>query len=438
MTPKTESHAPWTVDEMRNTLVRGTAGFACEPIPMSEATSWRVADGAISHVSGGYFSVVGAAPREPRQQPLVLLFQPQSAFNGLLTATIDGELHLLLQARVEPGNIGVAQYGPTVQSTPANYLRVHGGRATPYLEYFHRCSTGPTVVGDWSELDLGGRYLFKNKRLVCLELAERPPLEDNFVWVPASVIKQAVRESALMNTDLRSLLAVMPWGQWPTRDDDSDLSRAAHDSLRAPVRPDTVGRVVTEVGRPPVPSKLVPLSDLPNWELTAYGLFEREPVQGFDVQFYRVEAPTREVSHWTQPLLNSRTAGKVVLALTVCDGTMRALVQVRSEPGLSTGAAVFPSHLVLPGEVQAGEDRGVYERLVASSSATLARTRESDEGGRFYQDESDFEVLLVDDAEAFGEGFLWLTLSELKCLLARSNLCSLQMRCIASMLLWLL
>ena len=95
-------------------------------------------------------------PREPDlRRPLVLLYQPQSAFNGLLIAAIGAELHVLLQARVEPGNIGVAQYGPTVQSTPANYLRVHGGRATPYLDFFHRCLAGAAPVGDWTELDSG-------------------------------------------------------------------------------------------------------------------------------------------------------------------------------------------------------------------------------------------------------------------------------------------
>lgn len=431
---------PSTVEEMRRLLVNGTTGFACVPIPMRDASAWRLADGAISHASGGFFSVVAITAREPQlHRPLVLLYQPQSAFNGLLIATIDRELHVLLQARVEPGNIGVAQYGPTVQSTPANYLRVHGGRATPYLDYFHRCVAGATPVGDWTELDLGGRYVFKNKRLVCIEATELPPLEPNFAWVPASLVKKAVLEGAIMNTDLRSMLAVMPWSRWPVDEHLGELGMAAHASLRLPPRTTAIGRALARVGQARPPVKIVPLSALGNWDLTDYGLFEREPSeQGFDVQFFRIDAPTREVPRWTQPLLNSRSRGKVVLAITVSDGALRALVHVRSEPGLSTNAAVFPSHVVLPGQAEPVAGSSVYDRLLASRVSTVGRTLESDEGGRFFRDESEFELTYVADAGDYGEDLHWITLSELKCLLGISNACSLQLRCISSMLLALL
>jgi oxidase EvaA len=435
-----DSGRPETVDDLRGLLASGTSGFTCQPVPMRDALDWRLTDGAISHASGGFFSVVAVGACEPhRPHPLVLMHQPQSAFNGLLVATIESELHVLLQTRVEPGNLGVAQYGPTVQSTPANYQRVHGGKATPYLDFFHRSRTGATPIGDWTELDLGGRYLFKNKRLVCVEAIDLPPVEPNFVWVSASLVKKAVLEGAFVNTDLRSMLAVMPWHGWPVADEPDELGVAAHASLRLPVRPAIIGGALGPVGQGPGPVRLMPLAALGNWELNDYGLFELEPSeQGFDVQFFRVDAPSREVPHWTQPLLNSRSRGKVVLALTLSDGTLRALVNVRSEPGLSTGTAVFPSHVVLPGQRANAADSIVYDALLASRSSTLARTVESDEGGRFFQDESEFELCLVDDAGDFGEDFQWITLSELKCLLGISNACSIQLRCIASMLLALL
>jgi oxidase EvaA len=431
-----ESGRPVTIDDLRGLLASGSTGFTCQPVPMRDAPDWRLTDGAISHASGGFFSVVAVGACEPHlPYPLVLMHQPQSAFNGLLIATIESELHVLLQIRVEPGNLGVAQYGPTVQSTPANYQRVHGGKATPYLDFFHR-SRGATPVGDWTELDLGGRYLFKNKRLVCVEVGELPPVEPNFVWVPARLLKAAVLESALINTDLRSLLAVMPWSRWPRGERVDELAAAADASLELPIRRDAIGQALVRVGQGPPPVKVMSLAALDHWELTDDGLFEREPArQGFDVQFYRIDAPTREVTHWTQPLLNSHSRGKVVLALTVSEGAILALVQVRAEPGLSTGVAVFPSHVVLPGQPQPAAGSRVYDALLASRSSTIARTLESDEGGRFFQDESDFELHLVAEAGDFGADYQWITLSELKCLLGVSNACSIQMRCIASMLL---
>lgn len=428
-----------TLDDLRSRLATAAHGFSCDRITMREAVEWRLHEGVISHVSGGYFSVVGVDRLATEEPPQVLLFQPQSAFNGLLVDDINGELHVLLQTRVEPGNVGIAQFGPTVQSTPANYSRVHGGRATPYLEYFHRTVPGLRVIGDWTELDLGGRYLFKNKRLVCVAPPGRVTAAENFVWAPARVMAAALRESAFCNTDLRSLLAVMPWDQWPATDRDTDLGLAAHASLAMPVRADAIGRILGAIGRGARSANIVPLEALAHWHVTDEGLFEQPPHrQGFDVGFYRVHAPTREVHTWTQPLVKSRSTGCVVLALAITDGALHVLVQVRGESGLSTGAAVFPSHVAPPGHPRTAADNATYEALQECRVATVSTTVESDEGGRFFQDESTFEVFVTDEAADLGEHFHWLRLSELKCLLSLSNTCALQLRCIASVLLALL
>ena len=123
-----------------------------------------------------------------------------------------------------------------------------------------------------------------------------------------------------------------------------------------------------------------------------------------------------------------------MLALTVSAGALLALVQVRSEPGLSTGEAVFPSDVVLPGQSQPAAGSSVDDALQASRSSVLARTLESDEGGRFFRDESEFELRLIDDAGDVGEDFQWITLSELRCLLERfqhvlASSCAASRRC---------
>ena len=65
-----------------------------------------------------------------------MLYQPQGAINGMLTRRIDGERQFLFQARAEPGNVGEVQFGPTLQSTPANYLQFHGGRTSDFFPHF--------------------------------------------------------------------------------------------------------------------------------------------------------------------------------------------------------------------------------------------------------------------------------------------------------------
>ncbi|OOY46476.1 hypothetical protein BOV93_09865 [Solemya velum gill symbiont] len=71
----------------------------------------------------------------------------------------------------------------------------------------------------------------------------------------------------------------------------------------------------------------------------------------------------------------------------------------------------------------------------------LLNTTESEEGGRFYRDINGYEIILIEGRqEYFGidsSSYYWARVSELKRLLNLSNCCSIQLRCIASLLLGL-
>ncbi|MCR9084629.1 MAG: NDP-hexose 2,3-dehydratase family protein, partial [Cyclobacteriaceae bacterium] len=110
--------------------------FVLKEIEFKSQNQWDFSDGALSHTSKGFFQVIGVENLADRSDQKLMLYQPQSALTGLIITRQHNELYVLLQARVEPGNTGVIQFGPTIQSTPANYLRLHGGKATAYIEYF--------------------------------------------------------------------------------------------------------------------------------------------------------------------------------------------------------------------------------------------------------------------------------------------------------------
>lgn len=161
-----------------------------------------------------------------------------------------------------------------------------------------------------------------------------------------------------------------------------------------------------------------------NWSISNSGIFERDAQQGFDVRYYHVEACGREVAHWSQPLVSSKTEGHAILLCRVEDGALEVFVRVASESGLQTGKALLPSYLRYPGAPT--DDRPPRGRV-------LLETIESDEGGRFFCDTSRYELLMASD-DVPTEG-VWLRVSELKYLLSNSNICSIQLRCLASMLL---
>ena len=94
----------------------------------------------------------------------------------------EGNIYVLVQARIEPGNSRIGHFGPTIQSTPANYMRLHGGKSTPYLEYFFGCKPKDArVIGNSMQYDLGKRYYQKSKTLIYVEVPEFLETDENMI-----------------------------------------------------------------------------------------------------------------------------------------------------------------------------------------------------------------------------------------------------------------
>lgn len=399
--------------------------FKVERVGMDSASDWGLHDGALQHASRGFFAVVGVRSRtEPRAEQ-VLLYQPQAAITGLLHSVHEGQRHFLIQARAEPGCVDEVQFGPTIQSTPANFMRMHGGAGSPYADEFITYDPRVTITGDTTQSDLGQRYLMKSKRLILAEYHGPMEAKPGFVWASAEAIRDAIACNFFLNNDLRGLLSLSDWSAQPGRAGLEPASASVMRSLSRPVRPDRLGRLHADLGTATAAYDTVALDRLANWRVDGTGLHEVEPTQGFSVEFYKVQAALREVGSWSQPLVNSHGEGYCGLALRHNDEGVEVLVQVAHEAGLASGSGVAPTFLHYPGARRGAVPQG----------RTLIGTVESDEGGRFFRDVSRYEIFTAPDADLpSGQGFHWLNLAELKLLLRTSNVCTIQMRGLASQL----
>lgn len=415
-----------SLHDLKSFLAQAKAGFVIENISLDQMPDWALRDGALSHKSGGFFSLVGVVSTAQPAAQKVMLYQPQSALTGLLTTVHQGERFYMLQARAEPGNCGIAQFGPTIQSTPANYLRLHGGNTSPYVDWFTTFKPSISVLHDSMQLDLGERYLFKSKRLLVVHCPPDVQLDPGFVWVPARLLARATRETTFLNTDLRSLINVCDWC-----DEDPQglqpLAELVRQSSRQKPRPEKCTELADYMRVGPQRYRFLPLDQLTGWQLSDTGLRELQGNQGFDVEYCRVEARGREVRSWSQPLINSRSTGRVALACRVHQGRFECGVRVAAETGLQSGCALLPTLLRYPGEPDPGQ---------CLSGQRLVQTIESDEGGRFYQDASVYELVLTDSSLTEADpSLVWLTVSELRAMLRQSNACTIQLRGVASLLL---
>ena len=413
-----------SADELAEVLLESRVGFDVTEVPSDEAADWRLEGGAVQHRSGGFFSVNGF---RSETGDAVLLFQPQAAVTGVLMSRLEDEPLFMLQARAEPGCLGEAQFGPTVQSTPANYMQVHGGSSTPHIDAFIRHKPDTQIHQDTSQLDLGKRYFVKTKRSILAESAVEPTTP-NYIWANHESIRQGVLRDAFFNIDLRSILAIAPWSEKAL----IPVSESVRRSARATIRPDAVAEVFAIMASTfREHPEMCALTSLSNWQQTNLGWSEIEPRQGFSIGFFKVRAEHREVAEWTQPLVNCTSEGCAALASRERDGVIEFFVRVEPEIGLATKAALVPSYLRYPGEIGQPPNWFTDDRAV-----TWSETIESDEGGRFYCDASRYTIKRVDEAEQpSNEDGVWLRVSELKFMLTLSNLCSIQLRGLISQLI---
>lgn len=395
--------------------------FRLQKVKLADQNEWSIKDGALSHFSNGFFHVAGVRNRRSNEEHLVL-YQPQSALTGLILCKHEQEVYLLLQARVEPGLVNVGQYGPSIQSTAANYLRAHGGKETSYVELFRNYSPVANPLGNNIQFDLGRRYFQKHKTLSYVEVPQLIETEENMIWVPLRILAGELASANFINPDLRSLLSVFDWDRYLCPESKAEPERRLGEEKRFPFLANELGNDEWQ---------LIALDQLQGWEIGPYGVRD-DSHSGIWVDMFQVSSFTREVTEWVQPLMCCANDGLVVQLLRFKHGRYEFLITTAKEFGITGQWTALPSFTIYPGD-NTRQLTQLFDQPSLRSSTIL-----SEEGGRFFKNESIYRVLLVEDDFEIGEQQQWVTAEALKTILQSSSRASLQLRCSASLVLDLL
>ena len=132
--------------------IKNKVACSIEEIPFSEMKEWEFhpITGNLVHQSGKFFSIEGINVKtnwgnvKEWSQPIIN--QPEIGLLGIIAKRINGVLHFLMQAKIEPGNINKVQLSPTLQATKSNFMQVHKGNAPTYLNYFLEYSKGEVLL----------------------------------------------------------------------------------------------------------------------------------------------------------------------------------------------------------------------------------------------------------------------------------------------------
>jgi oxidase EvaA len=438
-------------------------------IPLTSMKRWSFDSrtGDLIHDSGGFFAIRGlevranAGPVRHWTQPII--DQPQIGLLGMLTRKINGIIYFLIQAKVEPGNVGGVQLAPTVQATRSNFTRLHGGQSVPFLEYF--LDDGRAIILlDQHQAEQGARFYRKRNRNLIVQIAEDEVIEPHtdFRWVTLGQLKRLTRLNNTVSMDARSVISTVSYcpdhfGECATLHEDevrdclgssplvetmpNDLSIAFLLSSCSHAQPkhcmDEILRLFSrEKFNAELETHLIGLREVKEWNIGAEEISHTRGLY-FSVIGVHVEAEGREVATWDQPIIQQRDPGLIGFLVRRIDGVVHFLAQLKLESGNIDLLGVAPTVQCITGSYEVGDlPPYVGEMLQPFKSRIIFDTMQSEEGGRFYL-ESNRNVLLLgnDDfpLEIFPR-YHWLTLGQLKQLLAFNNFLNVESRSLLALL----
>ncbi|WP_411153377.1 NDP-hexose 2,3-dehydratase family protein [Streptomyces sp. A30] len=415
--PRTEEVADW--------LAGHAAGnrFRVERIPFAglDGRSFAADTGNLVHRSGRFFSIEGIHVTHPQgpfpewQQPII--DQPEVGILGILVKEFDGIPHFLLQAKMEPGNPNLLQLLPTVQATRSNYSKVHRGADVKYLEYFLNPGTG-SVLADVLQSEHGSWFLRKVNRNMLVEVQGDVPVAENFCWLTLGQIGELLRRDNVVNMDARTVLSCVPAGH------DEDHALHPDGELRS--------WITGERCRHDVRVRRLPLAEVADWKRGEWSV-DHVPERYFRVMAVSVEAGSREVGSWTQPLIEPLGTGVTSFVTRRFDGVPHVLAHARVEGGFADTVELAPTVQHTPGNYQHLADRPPFLDYVLGADPGRIRYEavHSEEGGRFYHAQSRYLIVEADEAGAPAQpppGYCWVTPGQLSSLVRHSRYVNVQAR----------
>jgi dTDP-4-dehydro-6-deoxy-alpha-D-glucopyranose 2,3-dehydratase len=405
---------------------------------LDELPGWHIeaGTGTIRHDSGRFFSVEGLevetdhAPAPSWAQPIIV--QPEVGILGILVKRFRGVQHFLMQAKMEPGNIDLLQLSPTVQATRSNYTKVHKGRSVPYLEYFRAPRRG-RVLSDVLQSEQGSWFLHKRNRNMIIEIAEDVEVLDGFCWLNKAQLAELMRWDHVVNMDSRTVLAGFPHAE-SHRQEDSDLDR---DSLV-----ELLSWFTEAKSRYRLTRERVPLTAVKNWVVSPERI-SHESDNYFSVMGVHVEASSREIAGWSQPMIQPRHPGVVAFVVRHTGGEPEVLVRAHTQAGTLDVVEMAPTVQCAPrnyADLPASRQPPYLDHVLsARPEQVLFDARHSEEGGRFFQAENRYLIVEAgaDFPARLDPDFAWATIPQLAELARYGNYVNVEARNLLACLLFL-
>ncbi len=402
--------------------------FTVEQIPFSQLDNWyfEKETGNLFHSSGKFFRIEGLRVYtdfgnvKSWDQPIIN--QPEVGILGIITKKFRGKRYFLIQAKFEPGNINVLQLSPTVQATKSNYTQVHKGKLPMFLEFFLDKAKSRVLV-DRLQSEQGARFLHKRNRNMIVEIEEDIDIPANYYWLTLGQIKELFKVDNFVNMDARSVLSAAETLEFEGNFSDSPEILQWLDSLKEKYK---------------LKVEKISLNKVKDWQITDKEVIHKLG-KYFSIIAVAVEAETREVENWTQPLLKQAGIGLAGFLAKKIGGTWYLLAQAKLEAGYMDKLELAPTVCFSEWEANLKTDALPYfgEFLIRPKPEQVKLSvLLSEEGGRFYHSQNRYMVVEVETDTKIDtpQNYTWVSLPQLLQLAVNSSCVNVEARSLLSTL----
>jgi oxidase EvaA len=326
--------------------------FSVKEIPFLDSKEWSFLPGkeALVHKSGRFFAIRGyrATTVDGRVFNQPLIHQWEIGIQALLVKNEGRDLEVLVQAKTEPGNIGVTQVSPTLQVTRSNLQGVHDGRIPKFADMFLDL-TGKKVLVNQKYPELSNRYYRKWNENIILSTTDDIENDINFRWVGIQTLKELLRCDNVINNDARLVLSLLflKYGDTFT----GTTTPFQEKLLKSWSKLSGVSFTQTVEARAwledirrknPLIVEEIPLSKLDGWDITDTRITREDRTQ-YSIIHLAVESDEREVFSWDQPIVSTHQQGLTGLVCQEFEGVLHVLFEASPQIGNHQGAELLPS-----------------------------------------------------------------------------------------------
>jgi oxidase EvaA len=427
----------WIEDRNKNVKVE------IKKISLQQSEYWFYDknEGVIKNKNESFFKISGLRQYKDKEllkeQPIII--QDEIGFLGIICKKINGILHFLMQAKIEPGNINKIQLSPTIQATKSNFTVKHGGKKPLFLDYFIN-NDGRNVIVDQVQSEQSSRFLKKRNRNVIIYTEDDIEENSTHRWLTLGQIKLLMRYDNLVNMDTRTVISCIPFSLTNV---DCNINVVKNKALLNSITANADYNSFTGIYKcindykmfNNTTLKLADLFSLHNWEMKDNEYCHKH-YYPFKIIFCDIMIEGREVTRWTQPLFEATNIATFGLFCCTDNSMTKFLIKAKPEIGCFDGIELGPTvQQDGSAEIQNNVEELFFNKL-ASKGGVVTDVMLSEEGGRFYHEQNRNVIIEINKEELkqLPEGYFWCDFKTLNLINQFNNQLNIQLRNLLSLL----